>query len=347
MSARLSDRLAAEVKLPSQLTAEERTAWLGFMERMPSLQRAFFTPAFAEACEQTHGRARVAVLRQGGETVGFFPFQYETRWHQRIGLAERIGGALCDNAGVVGRTGLRLAPNDLLRLCGIGRIFITELGEEQAAFGLTVADWRVGHGIELPDGSAAYFAGLLAANKTFVLDTERKLRRLERDYGPAEYSLIRTPSIGEVTALIAAKRTQYARNAVGDPFNDPAHLRLVETLATCTDPTCVPVLNTLSAGGRVLAQHFGLLHSGVLSYWFPVYDPEASKVSPGRLLLWHMIHAADMSGIRLIDLGEGDTQLKRDFSTAKELFGRAVWHAGGWRGMLARGYQKLTWMLRR
>ena len=54
-----------------------------------------------------------------------------------------------------------------------------------------------------------------------------------------------------------------------------------------------------SAGGRVLARHFGLLHAGVLSYWFPVYDPEASKVSPGRLLLWHTLRAADAHGIQV------------------------------------------------
>ena len=92
MSAHSRGGLAAEVKRPSELSAGERAAWLGLMAAVPSLRRAFFAPGFAEACEQAHGRARVAVLRRGGETVGFFPFQYPSAWHRRLGLAERIGG---------------------------------------------------------------------------------------------------------------------------------------------------------------------------------------------------------------------------------------------------------------
>lgn len=347
MSARRRDGLAAEVKRPSELSAEEQAAWLGFMAATPSLRRAFFAPGFAAACEQAHGRARVAVLRQGGEICGFFPFQYAGPWHQRVGLGERIGGELCDNAGLIARPGVRLDPATLLGLCRLGGLFMSHLGEDQHARGLTVADWRIGHRIDLAQGSAAYFAALAAANRPFLLDTERRHRRMEKEYGPPEVTVTTRPSAGELAALIAAKRAQYARTEVGDPFADPAHRRLVHLLAERDDAACTPMLSTLTAGGRVLARHFGLMYAGVLSYWFPVYDRDASKVSPGRLLLWHTIRAADAHGIRLIDRGEGDTQAKRDFSTGEQRFGRASWHAGGWRGMLARGCQKLTWMLRR
>lgn len=347
MSARRRDRLDAEVKRPSELSAGERAAWLGLMAAVPSLRRAFFAPGFAEACEQAHGRARVAVLRQGGQTVGFFPFQYPSAWHRRLGLAERIGGELCDHAGAILRPGMRLDPATLLGLCRLGGLFISHLGAEQDALGLTAADWRTGHVIDLAEGSAAYFAALAAANKPFLLDTERRQRRMEKEYGAAEVRITTRPAASELDALIAAKRAQYARTAVGDPFADPAHQRLLHLLAGREDAACMPMLSTLTAGGRVLARHFGLIHAGVLSYWFPVYDPEASKVSPGRLLLWHTLRAADAHGIRLIDRGEGDSQAKRDFSTGEQRFGRASWYAGGWRGMLARGCQKLTWMLRR
>jgi hypothetical protein len=64
---------------------------------------------------------------------------------------------------------------------------------------------------------------------------------------------------------------------------------------------------------RWLAGHFGLIHRDVLSYWFPVYDPAAKEVSPGRLLLWRTLQSADALGLRMIDRGEGDNQAKRDF----------------------------------
>ena len=49
--------LAGEVMRPSALGPAEITNWHHMMAGMPSLHRAFFTPAFAQACERATGRA--------------------------------------------------------------------------------------------------------------------------------------------------------------------------------------------------------------------------------------------------------------------------------------------------
>jgi hypothetical protein len=90
----------------------------------------------------------------------------------------------------------------------------------------------------------------------------------------------------------------------------------------------------------------GLQHHGVLSYWLPVYDRDARNVSPGRLLLWHIIRTAGESGIRLIDYGEGDAPYKRELSTGSLAYGRADWFRGNTRAMIARCWQSLEWRLR-
>ena len=63
------------------------------------------------------------------------------------------------------------------------------------------------------------------------------------------------------------------------------HLRLIEALNEAPGPECRLVMTRLQVGDRILAQHLGLRYHDVLSYWFPVYDPDAQGVSPGRLLL--------------------------------------------------------------
>ncbi len=339
--------LKAERLRPSQLGEAETTAWSRMMAATPHLQRAFFSRGFALACEATHGHAHVTVLHESGRIRGFLPFQFPSPWHARVRLAERIGGELSDNAGLVAEPGLRVDPATLLRRCRLGGLFLTHLAEGQEAFGLDAPNWEIGHQIDLRDGSDAYFTALRATRKGFVQDTERRLRRAARDYGPLNFSFTPHPVRQDVLQLIERKRQQYQRTDVTDVFADPQRLRLLEVLAESAASDCLPVLTTLTAGDRVLAQHLGLRHQDVLSYWFPVYDPDAQKVSPGRLLLWHMLAQADTLGIRFVDRGEGDSEAKRDFSTGTSRFGRASLFARTMRGGIARLWQSAEWRLTR
>lgn len=337
--------LKAEVLAPSRLGPAELQAWSQMVAATPHLQRAFFSHGFARACEMAHGLAHVGVLHESGAIRGFLPFQFRTPWHARLRLAERIGGELCDNAGLVAQSGFRIDPAILLRCCRLGGLFISHLPEEQEAFGLTAMAGRIGHHIDLSAGSAHYFAALAASRKSFVQDTERRLRRAARDYGPLVFTYVVRPERDAVLRLIEDKRQQYRRTGASDVFADPHRLRLIEVLLDLPASDCELVLTTLAAGERVLARHLGLLHAGVLSYWFPVYDTEAQKVSPGRLLLWHTIQQADTHGIRLVDRGEGDSEAKRDFSTGTTRFGQAYFSAGTPRAGLARLWQAAEWRL--
>ncbi|MFN0186092.1 MAG: GNAT family N-acetyltransferase [Aquabacterium sp.] len=314
---------------------------------MPALCRAFFTPAFALACERAHGRAFVAVLRDDHEPVAFLAFQFAGRWQQCVGLAERIGGELSDNAGLVARPGFRITPTELLRLAGLGVLFISHLDPSQAAHGLVVEETRLGHVVDLARGSAAFVDHLERTNKAFLQETRRRLRRVEREIGPVTFTFSASPDRDAVRQVITEKRQQYVRTETGDPFGDPAHLRLIDILVETADPMCQPVLETLVAGDRVLARHFGLMHAGRLTYWFPVYDLDARQLSPGRLQLWHSILRAEENGVVAIDLGEGDSQAKRDFSTTPVPLGRASWNSGDLRGLLAGTSQRIAWRLQR
>lgn len=337
--------LKADILPPMALGAAERAAWDGLLAATPHLQRGFFTPGFAMACEAAGFRARVALLHEGGHIRAILPFQFRSVWHAGLGLAERIGGSMSDHAGLVAAPGFRIAPNRLLRLCRLGGFALTHLAEPQQEFGLTAERWRIGHRIDLPDGAEDYFATLAADRKPFVNDTGRRLRRAAKDYGAIAFTATACPAEEAVLAVVAAKRAQYARTGAADSFGDPRRIALLRSLAATPAEDCRLLLTELRAGERVLARHVGLLHAGVLSYWFPVYDPEAQKVSPGRLLLWHTIQDADRLGIRMIDRGEGDTEAKRDFSTGTTRFGEAYWNSGTAGGGFARILQAAEWRL--
>ncbi len=332
----------AELMPPSALGESERAAWRAMAAAAPDTRRAFFAPGFARACETAHGRARVAVLHEGGALRGFLPLQFATGWHRAAGLAERIGGELNDAAGLVALAGVQVNPRALLRQAGIGALFITHLTEGQAARGLASEAEEIGHVIGLSGGGAAYHAALDAE---FQRDTARRLRRAEREFGPLRFEFDPHPDAAAALALIGRKRAQYARTGAADPFAVPGPLRLIAALCDASAPDCQPTLARLWAGERVLAAHFGLLCHGVLSYWFPVYDPAAEKVSPGRLLLWHLTGQAEACGITLIDRGAGDNPAKRDFSTGTRRFGTANLAAGGMRGGIARLAQAAQWRL--
>lgn len=343
----MADALSATVKRPSALDEAELAAWRDFMAASPALGRAFLSPRFALGCEQAHGRARVAVLRDAAGVCAFLPFQFRSAWHATFRAAEAMGGEMADHAGLIARPGLTMAPARLLAASGLGALFFRQLSPGQQEFGLRAEPARIGHLIDLRDGADAYFAALAARDRSFMLDTERRARRLEKSFGPVGFSMVADPDGSEVEAVIAAKRAQYQRTDVGDPLAPEANRALLHALARGGDETCRVVLASLTAGGRTIARHLGLMCGGTLSYWFPVYDPEVRQASPGRLLLWQTIRAAAAHGITLIDRGGGDTQAKRDFSTGTVTFGIAHYHAPGPRGVAARLAQAAAWRLGR
>jgi CelD/BcsL family acetyltransferase involved in cellulose biosynthesis len=337
--------IRAEVVRPSALGAAERAVWHQMLEASPCLQRAFFTPAFALACEQATGLAYIAVLHTQSTIRGFLPFQYRSGWHRRIRLAHRIGGGLSDNAGLVAWPDFRTTTSQLVRLCGLASLNLSHILEGQERFGLA-ADWSdVGYVSDLREGPDAYFAELLGQKRHLVRDTERQQRKLRQTYG--EYSMRETASVNDAALLsvVTMKRQQYRRTQVRDVFEAPETMRLMEILRERPAQECMLVLASLQAGDKVLAQHLGLRHRGVLSWWFPAYDVSAQSVSPGRLLLWEIIRNSAASGINLIDYGAGEAQYKRQFSTGSLRIGRAIWSASNARAVLARAWQSIEWRL--
>lgn len=339
--------LKCDVMRPSALGGAETTAWQEMQARSPFLRRAFLTPNFALACERATGRAYVAVLYDSSGIRAFFPFQFRTLWHQRLRLAEHIGGNMSGAAGLIAPADFRITSTELMRLTGLAYLFITDLVDGQQQFGLDIEWSQIGYVTDLHAGSDAYFAALLQRDRFLVRDTERRLRKAQKEYGTVCFSRPDPIPPNMITSLIAEKRLQYQRAQASDPFATATNHRLVDVLNEAPAPDCRLVMSRLEANGRILAQHLGPQHHEVLSHWFPVYAPDARNVSPGRLLLWYMIQQANEAGIRLIDFGEGDALYKRELATGSARYGRVGWTSGGVRSVPARAWQSMEWRLQR
>jgi CelD/BcsL family acetyltransferase involved in cellulose biosynthesis len=333
-----------EIMRPSELGPHETDTWRRMLADSPSLHRAFFTPTFALACEQAHGRAYVALLRDRLGIHAFLPFQFKNVWYQRIKLAERIGGNMSDATGLITWPDSQIKIATVMRLARLGSMFVSHLVAGQERFGVDVDFSQVGYLTNLQDGADAYFAGLLERDRLLVRDTERRLRKAEKTYGTLRYTTTDRISSTLITGLIREKREQYRLTQVPDVFVGQENLRLIGTLNEARSDDCRLVMHRLEAGGRILAQHLGLQYHDVLSHWFPVYDREARSVSPGRLLIWHMIQQAAEDGIRLIDFGQGDALYKRELATGSARYGRADWSSSAiWSRTVARAWQSMEW----
>ncbi|MCB2106388.1 MAG: GNAT family N-acetyltransferase [Rhodobacteraceae bacterium] len=341
--------LIADVQEPSKISTNNIALWHQYLRDARYQAAAFLSPEFSRACERAYGSARVAVLHEDGDVIGFFPFQFSGPFASKLGYAVRIGEELSDCAGVVARDGTSIPERKLLRICSLTGYHVSHLPLQQKEIRLdrapTDSEIAKGHLINLSDGPEAYLENLTAANVDFVRDTERRMRRLAKDLGPIKYRSYPRPTSDQVRSIVERKRLQYRATKAEDVFAASSRLTLLLELTRVDSDFCRLHVSELCADEDVIASHIGLLGQGTLNYWFPVYEPDLRKYSPGRLLLWHTIQHAKDDGITLINRGEGDTQAKRDFSNAEQYFARRLMVRDGVAGVIARGFSALDWRL--
>ena len=81
---------------PSELGPAEITAWHDMQRRTPALANPFLSPEFSIAVGRVRPAARVAVLTDGQDITGFFPFE-----RRRLGVGVPIAAGLTDCQGLI------------------------------------------------------------------------------------------------------------------------------------------------------------------------------------------------------------------------------------------------------
>lgn len=293
---------------PAELTTEQLSIWSQLQRADKAVDSPYFRPEFTLAVSSVRTDVEVAVLHEGREIVGFFPFQ-----RNRFNVGKPVGGRLSDFQGAIGRQDLVWNVDELMRGCRLNAWDFDHLITSQAAF--TPHHWLTDESpyLDLSNGFDTYLAEVHRSSKQ-VRDAQRKSRKVEREIGQLRLEF-NTSCDAVFQTLMKLKSEQYQRTRLLDIFQVSWIVQLLERIRTEQSEDFSGVLSALYIDDQLIAAHFGMRSGNVLHYWFPVYDPVMQKYSPGLLLLMELARSAAAEGIERIDLGRGSEHFKRSFQS--------------------------------
>ena len=300
-----------EIVRPQDLTPASIARWAELQAADIALDAPFLSPQWARAVEgvqrQGSRSVRVAILKDGGREVGFFP--------ARVGsvIAMPVGAPMCDYQGLIAEPGLTLDPRELVAALGVHRLDFTFMLEQQAPFARHARGRDLSYLIDVDEGYQAYEAERRAAGTSVLKDCDKKRRKAEREVGPAQFQAFSGSDV-DFDRLRAWKSAQYRATGQTDIFETPWTLELLRRLFEGREPDFGAGLFTLHLGGELAAVHLHLHGRRTIHGWIIAHDPRFDRYSPGLLLFQDILRWMDGTPYTRLDLGPGDYRFKRELS---------------------------------
>lgn len=283
-------------------------SWDAIRRSNPRLVSPYFCPEFTSAVAEVRNDVWVAILEEGGEIFGYFPFQ-----RGRFGAGRPVGGKLSDYQGVIARPGAFWDAETLLRGAGLAFYEFDHLLASQTPFAPYQQRCAPSPALDLSRGFEAYKRGRARAGSRRITEVERKARKLSREIGPLSFEPCSQDRVA-LQQVLSWKSEQCRRTGVPDFFALRWTRELVERILAHTESAFAGTLSTLYAGDRLVAAHLGMRSDRAWHWWFPGYDRAYAKYSPGAILLLAVAEAAAASGIPVLDLGKGEDAYKGSFA---------------------------------
>ncbi|MDZ4321178.1 MAG: GNAT family N-acetyltransferase [Phenylobacterium sp.] len=298
--------ISVETRPASELDPQARALWAQFRDRDPALSSPYFDLRYVLAASAVAPHAQVAVIRRNGEIVGFLPFQ------RRGGAIQPMAAPLTDYHGLIARPGAEIDLKVVLEHLQARRF---RFGGLVGGQGRTVnaAAPKPAMIADLTGGYDAYLEGRRAAGQgSFLKDKRRRQRQLAEQVGPLSFTLSADADMLEM--IIAEKRAQMRRTGQHDVFSTPWTQDLLRQLNDDSDPDFGLRVAVLKAGDKVVAAEAGLLSGSVYHLWFPIYDPDFARYSPGALMTLETLRVLADRGVAFADFGPGAEDYKRAFA---------------------------------
>ena len=290
------------------LTTEQLALWDAIQRETPALDSPYCHVGFTQAVSRVRDNVRVAILEEDGEVVGFLPFE---TLPGRVGRP--IGGRLSDYQAVVARADSHWAAEELVRGCGLAAWDFDRVCPTQESFAdHSYQTHEVAH-VDLAGGIDDYLHQKRRDGSGMLRQTERKQRKLRREHGELRFIADATDRPW-LEQLFEWKTAQYQRTGVTDAFAVPWTRELLADLLA-GDDELRGVMSVLLIDQQPVAIHYGLRCRGVLHCWFPSYDEQFARYSPGAILFLELIRACGEMGVQRIDLG-GVSHWKSRFMTS-------------------------------
>ena len=157
-----------EILHPRDLADADAASWRSLARAHPDTSTPFLGPDYARLVADCGGpdaaRARVLVIREKGEAVGFMAYR-----KGRLGACA-IGAPFTDYPGLVAAPGLGLTPEQLVGALKVGRLDFTGVPSTQALFCDHFREHDESLLALLPDGYEAFAKDRKAVIRTTVLN---------------------------------------------------------------------------------------------------------------------------------------------------------------------------------
>lgn len=147
----------------------------------------------------------------------------------------------------------------------------------------------------------------------FLKDKRRRLALLQKEVGPVTFTFGRGTDEG-LDYILTHKRAQLVQSGQHDIFECGWTEDLLRNLLADHDEDFGARMATLRAGGKIIAAEIGLRSARAYHLWFPVYDADYGRYSPGQLMTLETLRAASEQGITRIDFGAGGEDYKAAFA---------------------------------
>lgn len=300
---------------PEELKPSDISLWRAFRARRPELASPYFDPGYALAAGAACPNAEIAIISRGGRIDAFFPFQRRGR------LIQPLGAPLADFNGLVVRPGLTLDPVSVVRALGAVRFRFSGLqagpdgGDLLPATTVATSEAMIA---DLSGGFEAWMESRKSDGQAkFFKDKRRRRTRLEQDLGAISFELAPATD-ADIEYVISVKREQLKQTGQHDIFDCGWTGDLLRRLAEDANDAFGLHFAALRAGDRLVAGELGLRSGDAYHLWFPIYDTEYSKYSPGQLMTLDTLEALASRGVTRVDFGAGGEAYKKAFAVPAE-----------------------------
>lgn len=285
---------------PLDLGEGEVRRWREIQRADPLLGNPFLAPEFTQGVGGFRDSVRVAVVEDGPDVAAFFPFE-----RNAAGVGHPVGFGLTDLQGIVAVPDLDLDAKALLRACGLGTWDFDHLLAHQRLFLPYQTVHRVEPIIDLTGGFGVYEEEARKRAPKEHKTIRYKERKLGRDVGEVSYDFAVTDP-AELDRLMRWKSGQYQRTGRTDRFAR----RWIVGLMHHFHDTGFGVLSVLRAGERPVSAHFGLCAGHAMAGWFPAYDTEFARYSPGMIGHLRLAQGCAENGVTEIAMGRAGKEFK-------------------------------------
>ena len=290
------------------LTQGQTARWAALQRETPEFGSPLVGPFFAQVVQRHRGDVQVAIATEAGRDMAFFAFHKVSH-----GYARPVGAPFSDYQAIVTEPGLKLDGSAFLAEAGIERMAVSGLMDPHSLFATAVLEPTLGYRISVKDGGAAKLERLRQANPKWAKNLRRLANKMDRELGPIRFVTVETDPAA-LEAVLSLKIEQYHRSGLTDVLRPAWVKAMMQDLFTRTDPEFGGCLIALYAGDCMVSGQFGVRQGGWFHPWIASSCPKAHPYSPGIVFLGQMVRCAEDIGIETIDLAQGHSHYKSQFS---------------------------------